>query len=746
MRSPNPNALYPPELSTPIPSFSPSPSPSPTLTPESKYSAYLDEGTATPRAATSPPSPLLYTPGMPLRLSIENLRRASNRNVSLGISFPFASQIHQSSSLSSVSVSSAGSQSPSESHLIRKKSGQVVRSSLKSSSSYCSTHSGFTLGVSPALPSSKSEPSTPMYNVTPTISKAVHFDTNLERVKLFLAGQKPLAVSREGSPIDTDEGEWDTCTSGTESEAIATRATFPASERLNDDDKPPLTKLIMQTDIPPRSSPFPPSFIDVALESLLLSPDEKSIIGNVLVRNIAYEKKVTARFTLDGWCTTSEVTAKWNQTVGVMKDGRGEFDRFGFVIWLGDVKSSEQRKLELALRYRVEGRSLEMWDNNGGGNYVATFSRVGVVGLIQPEGKERGRKAPLRKKVPPIPFSDYELSDLLEKAAAAKNFRKSRSPSPADWTPTKPAKGPLRSSSSPPASTASPLVSGGGGGLHTRTRSFPFPSPSPTSSSSRSKCGWMELSPPSPPVPVWPRQKMRAFGGSPTMAITTQAAVTTTLGSPRDFGDDAFHPGAQFKFPSIPDGEEGAKDNNNNKLGGGGRTRRHQRGGYFDLFFPEEAIPKVSRKYNDLGLPTDTSPTPISSSSRFASFPPLNIISPQRRSRRELRQRHIQQVQVESDLVPVEKDESPSCVVGHVFSALDSEKVSADSRDRDVESSSSGSTEASMENDLGSSSSRSSTPPSLEGEEEPPQDSVPLGSEGKEGGDEPESYGELLSR
>ena len=51
----------------------------------------------------------------------------------------------------------------------------------------------------------KSEPSTPTH-----ILKSVHFDAKLEHVKLFLAEQKPLAVSRDGSPTDD--------TSGTESD------------------------------------------------------------------------------------------------------------------------------------------------------------------------------------------------------------------------------------------------------------------------------------------------------------------------------------------------------------------------------------------------------------------------------------------------------------------------------------------------------------------------------------------------
>ena len=55
-----------------------------------------------------------------------------------------------------------------------------------------------------------------MFSSTATTPvKNVHFDTKLEHVKLFLAEQKPAAVSRDGSPDETtgdsasdSEGVW----------------------------------------------------------------------------------------------------------------------------------------------------------------------------------------------------------------------------------------------------------------------------------------------------------------------------------------------------------------------------------------------------------------------------------------------------------------------------------------------------------------------------------------------------------
>ena len=225
-----------------------------------------------------------------------------------------------------------------ESRLVCKKSGQLVKSSLKSSKSATRN----TLSVVTVPQSSKSEPTTPT-------QKAVHFDSQLEHVKLFLAEQKPLAVSRDGSPTDD--------TSGTDSD-------FPKSIYGEGDDRRSQKKLHMQlsnmrTKINPDS--------DVALESLSLTPDGTRILGRVRVRNIAFSKCVAIRFTFDSWQTTSEVTGRYVESID------GKFDKFSFTIRLYDLLARiEDKTLFMAIRYSVAGQ--DFWDNNDGQNYMATFA------------------------------------------------------------------------------------------------------------------------------------------------------------------------------------------------------------------------------------------------------------------------------------------------------------------------------------------------------------------------------------
>ncbi|OJT06227.1 Protein phosphatase 1 regulatory subunit 3D [Trametes pubescens] len=246
-----------------------------------------------------------------------------------------------STAIRSDSSNSRAVSAPQESaaNLARKKSGEPLKSSLKSRRPIVRGD----LSVVTDIASTKSEPATPMG------SKSVHFDAKLEHVKLFLAEQKPLAISRQGSPTDT---------SGTESD-------FPSAiyGHKRTEDK----MLTMQVANMPAS---PRLDADIAFERLELASEGTVLNGTVRVRNLAFEKWVAVRFTVDSWQTTSEVTARYADSIEA-----GVFDRFSFSIRLGDMLARiEEKTMFFALRYNVAGR--EIWDNNDGQNYKVTFAKV----------------------------------------------------------------------------------------------------------------------------------------------------------------------------------------------------------------------------------------------------------------------------------------------------------------------------------------------------------------------------------
>ncbi|KAI5480982.1 protein phosphatase 1 [Pseudohyphozyma bogoriensis] len=216
--------------------------------------------------------------------------------------------------------------------MVRKKSGELVRSAIK-------TEFGRSRDNKP-----RSEPA------TPTCPKYVHFDTQLEHVKHFLSQQRPAAVSRSGSPVETeteDEPESFPFPAMATAQAGTLRIKLPNfPSRLNRDQ-------------------------DTYLESLETGADGKSLRGIVRVKNLAFEKWVAVRFTLDNWQTVSEVSAEHHESMGPNSD------RFVFSIKLQDLLAKiEEKTMYIAIRYTVGGR--EIWDNNGGGNYKVGFEKKAV--------------------------------------------------------------------------------------------------------------------------------------------------------------------------------------------------------------------------------------------------------------------------------------------------------------------------------------------------------------------------------
>ncbi|CCX32959.1 Similar to Protein phosphatase 1 regulatory subunit 3C; acc. no. Q0VCR4 [Pyronema omphalodes CBS 100304] len=213
--------------------------------------------------------------------------------------------------------------------MIRKKSGEVVKSSLKS----------------PGRSRPTSVPS------TPTFPKNVHFDNSrIEHVRHFLHSEKPSAVSVGSSPV---EGVYDA-----ESE-------YP----FGCDDEPTYDIIMpnMPKDMESRKG------LPVWLAKCCLSTDKKNLIGTVGVANYAFQKHVVARFTFDYWQTVSEVSAEYSSDVRRRERDDGA-DRFVFKIKLAEQANLENKTLFFCVRYNTNGQ--EFWDNNDGVNFQVDFKRT----------------------------------------------------------------------------------------------------------------------------------------------------------------------------------------------------------------------------------------------------------------------------------------------------------------------------------------------------------------------------------
>lgn len=326
-----------------------------------------------PIARTAPAStvkhePINSGPGGRLRLTLDAMKRTVSESHLENPPVPYNPRFS----------------APNLPSLVRKKSGEVLKSSLKP---YLAGPNAlhvpspgkpeFETPESPASPTPtpsprparkhcKSAPTTP----TGTISKNVHFDAQLEYVKLFLSEQKPAAVSRDGSPTE------DSDTSGTE----RGRRTFvlPPLSPSSEDDRFRASLVLRIVNASPTVQDALPAGVHVQVQSFALTPDRRDVEVGVLVRNLAFSKMVAVRFTLDNWQTTSEVTARHVMSVWSPAGGRDpDMDRFTCTVRLGDFGGRIKSKTMLAaVRYELPGVGQVHWDNNGGANYQIVFERL----------------------------------------------------------------------------------------------------------------------------------------------------------------------------------------------------------------------------------------------------------------------------------------------------------------------------------------------------------------------------------
>ncbi|CAI2169459.1 7317_t:CDS:1 [Funneliformis geosporum] len=230
--------------------------------------------------------------------------------------------------------------------ILRKKSGEVVRPSLKKGSS-------------------KSEPA------TPTFPKYVHFNADLEQIKLFNEAQRPQAVSADASSEEEDSDDDDDFD-------------FSISDDEDDVDTVEEPELMISLPNMPMITTMHSSR-PVFVESIFLSRDKRSLQGRVMVQNLAFQKSVHIRYTFDFWSSVSEVSASYAEGVPI-KDNKNSFDLFVFSIELIDNSRNpiDGKTMYFAVHYNVD--SCDFWDNNNGSNYQINFKRM-ISPSSQPKSK-----------------------------------------------------------------------------------------------------------------------------------------------------------------------------------------------------------------------------------------------------------------------------------------------------------------------------------------------------------------------
>jgi Carbohydrate/starch-binding module (family 21) len=244
----------------------------------------------------------------------------------------------------------------------------------------------------------KSVPATPLNVHFPERKK-----DGLESVRVFNLTAKPASLSEGGDITETE----------TETETDS-RFPFPRLGINSFEPGPFPVAFVIDYETPGATStipvPNPPPCANIYFESAALvqpetpsyppAPTAPHLTGTILVRNIAYEKHVAVRFTLDEWQTTSEVAARhvvsmpvlpWEKTrsrtpgnsVTMTENANNlsstplTWDRFSFDIRLGG--KLQERVLWFVGRYTATGEGgEEWWDNNSGLNFRVGFKAAAV--------------------------------------------------------------------------------------------------------------------------------------------------------------------------------------------------------------------------------------------------------------------------------------------------------------------------------------------------------------------------------
>lgn len=212
-------------------------------------------------------------------------------------------------------ISIKRSTTPTVPRTVRKNSGEVVRPCLRQRS--------HTLGGP---------------------QKFVHFGQDLEYVRWFLKAQSPQAVQQDAqAPSPTP--------SPIPSEASSMKLTAIR---------------------PPAPSPFAAyeCWRPVVLEHVEMT--KGWMAGTVKVHNLAFEKSVSVRYSLDSWKHVEETEAQFSSTLQLpipQAEVLG-VDRFQFKFQLPTAMPA---LISICVRYDVCGS--QYWDNNQGSNYLFKLAR-----------------------------------------------------------------------------------------------------------------------------------------------------------------------------------------------------------------------------------------------------------------------------------------------------------------------------------------------------------------------------------
>mmetsp|Transcript_8042 Transcript_8042/g.7984 ORF Transcript_8042/g.7984 Transcript_8042/m.7984 type:complete len:513 (+) Transcript_8042:106-1644(+) len=276
--------------------------------------------------------------------------------------------------------------------LLRKKSGELIKSSLKLS------------GLSRSMSASQIG------------NKSVRFATRLANVKMFDGQQSPSTVSTaENTPMSSPRALDDFNSKGYfdlkwEDDEVSDIT----SDTSSDDElhfQRPATYRIAQLDFRPPRNIFDKQDMPCYLQSIKLSPEKTALVGLIMVKNLAFEKRLSIKLTFNDWRSILIINnISYSKSFSSIN-----FDQFKFVIPLEHMP--KQLNLQFVIKYEVGGNNY--WDNNSMKNYHISLQPFETVSDTKPHNSSFKNTVPqfdeLVTKLINFRKADYALEgDLMD--------------------------------------------------------------------------------------------------------------------------------------------------------------------------------------------------------------------------------------------------------------------------------------------------------------------------------------------
>lgn len=231
--------------------------------------------------------------------------------------------------------------------LIRKKSGELIKSSLKLS--------GLARSVSASQLGG---------------NKSVRFASRLANVKMFDGKESPSTVSTaENTPMSSPQTENDHGAKGYFDFKWDDEISDITSDTSSEDEMHEYVRVLRysigELDFKPAKNIYDRQHKACYLQSIKLSPERNALVGLIMAKNITFEKRLSIKLTFNNW----ESSVIMNNITYCKSFQSINFDQFTFVIPLENLPRTV--KVQFVIRYDVAGNSY--WDNNNAKNYNLTL-------------------------------------------------------------------------------------------------------------------------------------------------------------------------------------------------------------------------------------------------------------------------------------------------------------------------------------------------------------------------------------